>query len=270
MASILYRASPIDPALKPASSTQTPDLVRFDSPSDVSTSPPTGSDIPKPFSPALPDLNSIGKFDFRDNFPDSVSVSTSLPGLAALASVASAPTSNLRYVPGKGNENGSWESGVLEVYRPTEMISPGLSPLLFSAESPSFHLQEGGPISAENALADRVIFLTILQGIQCEREHGEHELRDIVTSGYDSRTEQRSGEFTLFTLFTWQFHEFARYRSYLESGRFIGDTGGSWHHPIRALQILIEPVKSLPILSSHIHPPSCPFLFLYPTLWRPH
>jgi hypothetical protein len=60
-------------------------------------------------------------------------------------------------------------------------------------------------MSAENALADRVFFLTILQGIQCEREHGEHELRDIVTSGYDSRTEQRSGEFTLFTLFTWQF-----------------------------------------------------------------
>lgn len=108
MASILYRASPIDPALKPASSAPTPDLARFDSPSDISAaSPPTGTDIPKPFSSALPDLGSIGKFDYRDNFPDSVSVSTSLPGLAALASVASAPTSNLRYVHVHGNRNGN-------------------------------------------------------------------------------------------------------------------------------------------------------------------
>lgn len=104
MASILYRASPIDPALKAASSAPTPDLARFDSPSDISAaSPPTGTDIPKPFSSALPDLGSIGKFDYRDNFPDSVSVSTSLPGLAALASVASAPTSNLRESSVNGN-----------------------------------------------------------------------------------------------------------------------------------------------------------------------
>lgn len=108
MASILYRASPIDPALKPASSPhQTPDLARFDSSPDDSSAvaPSASADIPKRFSPALPDLGSIGKVsssEYKDTFPDSVSVSTSLPGLAALASVASAPTSNLRYVQANG------------------------------------------------------------------------------------------------------------------------------------------------------------------------
>lgn len=105
VASILFPASPIDPALKPASSAhQTPELSRFDSPSvdpSIPRPPSTDDDIPKRFSPVLPELSSIGKFpssDYRDNFPGSVSLSTSLPGLAALASVASAPTSNLRYV----------------------------------------------------------------------------------------------------------------------------------------------------------------------------
>lgn len=108
VASILYRASPIDPALKPASSAhQNPDLARFDSsPDDTSAVAPSASaDIPKRFSPALPDLGSIGKVsssEYKGTFPDSVSVSTSLPGLAALASVASAPTSNLRYVQANG------------------------------------------------------------------------------------------------------------------------------------------------------------------------
>lgn len=108
VASILYRASPIDPAIKPASSAHqtSPSLSRFDSPSADSsiTRPPssTDTDNPKRYSPALPDLSRIGKLhssDYRENFPGSVSVSASLPGLAALASVASAPTSNLRYVP---------------------------------------------------------------------------------------------------------------------------------------------------------------------------
>ncbi|OQE79464.1 hypothetical protein PENNAL_c0051G03369 [Penicillium nalgiovense] len=51
------------------------------------------------FSTALPDIKSVTKFGSgeSDGYPGS-SVSTSLPGLAALASVASAPTSNLRCV----------------------------------------------------------------------------------------------------------------------------------------------------------------------------
>lgn len=100
MASILYPASPIDPALKSASSAhQTSDLPRYDSPSDT-TQQPSSETNPKRFSPSLPDLGNIGKFqgsDYKDDFA-SASVSHSLPGLAALASVASAPTSNLRYV----------------------------------------------------------------------------------------------------------------------------------------------------------------------------
>ncbi|KAF9248049.1 transcriptional regulator family: GATA type zinc finger [Penicillium roqueforti] len=49
------------------------------------------------FSTTLPDIKSVTKFGSgeSDGYPGS-SVSTSLPGLAALASVASAPTSNLR------------------------------------------------------------------------------------------------------------------------------------------------------------------------------
>ncbi|KAJ5499220.1 transcriptional regulator family: GATA type zinc finger [Penicillium expansum] len=52
-----------------------------------------------PFSTTLPDIKSVTKFGSgeSDGYPGS-SVSTSLPGLAALASVASAPTSNLRCV----------------------------------------------------------------------------------------------------------------------------------------------------------------------------
>lgn len=117
MASILFPASPIDPALKPASSAhQTPELSRFDSPSvdpSIPRPPSTDDETPKRFSPVLPELSSIGKFpssDYRDNFPGSVSLSTSLPGLAALASVASAPTSNLRYVYTVERDEGKLEA----------------------------------------------------------------------------------------------------------------------------------------------------------------
>lgn len=103
VASILYRAAPIDPALKPGSPPhQASELSRFESPSaDTPASQSTDTDLPKSFSPVLPDLSGIGKYnssEYRESFPGSVSVSASLPGLAALASVASAPTSNLRYV----------------------------------------------------------------------------------------------------------------------------------------------------------------------------
>lgn len=104
VASILYRASPLDPALKPASiAHQSSDTSRFEPPS-VETSasvPSTGTDTTKAFSPTLPDPSSIGRSfsaENKDSFPGSISAGSSLPALAALASVASAPTSNLRYV----------------------------------------------------------------------------------------------------------------------------------------------------------------------------
>lgn len=119
MASILYRASPIDPALKPGSVHPTSDLANYDSPSaePSATRSPTSEDNPKQFSPVLPELSG-DKFsspEYKDGFPGSTSVSTSLPGLAALASVASAPTSNLRYVQFHGtgqNTLGSLSAGI--------------------------------------------------------------------------------------------------------------------------------------------------------------
>lgn len=105
VASLLYGASPIDPALKPGTSAHpSPNLSRFDFPSaDRSgASPSAGANIERQFSPVLPQLRTFGKTseasypDYKDRFSGLVSVSTSLPGLAALASVASAPTSNLR------------------------------------------------------------------------------------------------------------------------------------------------------------------------------
>lgn len=105
VASLVYGASPIDPTLKPGSPAhQSPDLSRLDPPSaDISaTSHSAGADTERQFSPVLPHLRSFGKTsdgsnsDYKDTFAGLVSVSTSLPGLAALASVASAPTSNLR------------------------------------------------------------------------------------------------------------------------------------------------------------------------------
>lgn len=94
MASTLYRASPIDPALKSGS----PQEREF--PYDLSaenSSARHASNGSIPFSTTLPDIKSVTKFSSgeSDGYPGS-SVSTSLPGLAALASVASAPTSNLR------------------------------------------------------------------------------------------------------------------------------------------------------------------------------
>lgn len=96
MASTLYRASPIDPALKSGS----PQEREF--PYDLSaenSSARHASNGSIPFSTTLPDIKSVTKFGSgeSDGYPGS-SVSTSLPGLAALASVASAPTSNLRCV----------------------------------------------------------------------------------------------------------------------------------------------------------------------------
>ncbi|KAJ5349137.1 uncharacterized protein N7506_002390, partial [Penicillium brevicompactum] len=96
LASTLYRASPIDPALKPGSSPEEGDFP-YDLSVETSTRQPSSGSAP--FSTNLPDIKSVTKFGSidSDGYPGS-SVSTSLPGLAALASVASAPTSNLRFV----------------------------------------------------------------------------------------------------------------------------------------------------------------------------
>lgn len=96
VASTLYRASPIDPALKPGTS---PDGdFPYDLPVNTSaTRQPSSGSVS--FPTTLPDIKSVARFGQGDSdgYTGS-SVSTSLPGLAALASVASAPTSNLRFV----------------------------------------------------------------------------------------------------------------------------------------------------------------------------
>ncbi|KAJ5452750.1 transcriptional regulator family: GATA type zinc finger, partial [Penicillium cf. griseofulvum] len=94
VASTLYRASPIDPALKSRASQERE--FPYDLSAD-SSSARHASNGSIPFSTTLPDIKSVTKFGSgeSDGYPGS-SVSTSLPGLAALASVASAPTSNLR------------------------------------------------------------------------------------------------------------------------------------------------------------------------------
>lgn len=97
MASILFRASPIDPALHPASppAPQTHDLASYNrstSIDDQSTTQQPGADaIAEQSNYSLDTCNGIGS-----GFPGPNSLGPSLPGLSALASVASAPTSNLR------------------------------------------------------------------------------------------------------------------------------------------------------------------------------
>ena len=115
MASILFRASPIDPALRPPSpsASQSHDLSNYNHSStsidsqSVSHRPVTdaatgASSTSSQFSGAFPDVGSIDKPIHspgpNSNGFESSSLGPSLPGLSALASVASAPTSNLRYV----------------------------------------------------------------------------------------------------------------------------------------------------------------------------
>jgi hypothetical protein len=118
VASILFRASPIDPALHPSSppAPQTHDLASYNrttSIDDQSTSQQPGADAIAGASPRFSQLDDIGtdlccleqsnySLDtcngIGSGFPGPNSLGPSLPGLSALASVASAPTSNLRYV----------------------------------------------------------------------------------------------------------------------------------------------------------------------------
>ena len=110
MASVLYRASPIDTSLHPPSSTpQSHDLSSYNNPISAidrqATSRRAGPGVIDGTYPtlqsseALPDLGDIEKFGHgNSDISGANSFGSSLPGLSALASVASAPTSNLRYV----------------------------------------------------------------------------------------------------------------------------------------------------------------------------
>ncbi|KAI9369458.1 hypothetical protein BJX61DRAFT_545554 [Aspergillus egyptiacus] len=111
VASLLFRASPIDPALRPPSPSndQSNDLpynpssssAEIQSAADTaqvvsSASSQYSSTLPELASSSLersPEETAIGSSAF------SSSLGPSLPGLSVLASVASAPTSNLRCVP---------------------------------------------------------------------------------------------------------------------------------------------------------------------------
>lgn len=115
VASLLFRASPIDPALRPTSpsASQSHDLKynnttsSIDSPSasrqSTTDAVASASSASSQYFGALPEFGSLDKSpDSSDSngssFPGSLG--PSLSGLSALASVASAPTSNLRYVLG--------------------------------------------------------------------------------------------------------------------------------------------------------------------------
>jgi hypothetical protein len=109
VAPILYRASPIDPALRsPASSdSASRDLASYSTslPADGRKTPqlPSASEFAHSFGnpDSTPPSTTLPPLDSRQEnlgLPRSNSGTTSLPGLSALASVAIAPTSDLRYV----------------------------------------------------------------------------------------------------------------------------------------------------------------------------
>ncbi|KAJ9212872.1 transcriptional regulator family: GATA type zinc finger [Paecilomyces variotii] len=115
VAPLIFRASPIDPTLHPPSSSpaQSRDLSAYSTkPASIdersspraSTAAAAGISRPSSTSPSSNALqpgednrSSFGSGSGSDhNTPDHLSISPSLPGLSALASVASAPTSQLR------------------------------------------------------------------------------------------------------------------------------------------------------------------------------
>jgi hypothetical protein len=109
VAPILFRASPIDPALRsPASpDSSSRDLASYSTavPADGRKTPqlPSASELAHSFGnpDSTPPSTTLPPLDSRQEnlgLPRSNSGTTSLPGLSALASVAIAPTSDLRYV----------------------------------------------------------------------------------------------------------------------------------------------------------------------------
>lgn len=111
MAPILFRASPIDPALRsPASpDSSSRDLASYSTslPADGRKTPqlPSASELAHSFG--NPDTTTSTTLPPLDSIQENLSLprsTTSLPGLSALASVAIAPTSDLRYVRTLGQE----------------------------------------------------------------------------------------------------------------------------------------------------------------------
>lgn len=113
VAPLIFRASPIDPTLRsPSSEGPSQDLAtgyQTLTPADgqtpphgVTTSDYQGHSLPSPDS-ILPPLSGADTQDSgsglgNGHFSTTLATHPSLPGLSALASVASAPTSQLRYV----------------------------------------------------------------------------------------------------------------------------------------------------------------------------
>ncbi|KAK1143523.1 GATA zinc finger protein 3 [Aspergillus melleus] len=110
--SLLFRASPIDPALRPPSPSNDPNYNQSSSAESNSRQSTTdaaagASSASSQASGTVPEFNSLDKSNHSPGssggFPSSLG--PSLPGLSALASVASAPTSNLRASSGNAHSN---------------------------------------------------------------------------------------------------------------------------------------------------------------------
>jgi hypothetical protein len=109
VAPLLFRASPIDPALRSPPSTEpsSRDLASYNNsslqidghatPNNLHPAPGLNSSTPS--SESTPSSTTLPRPSALDSRPDhnSYGVPPSLPGLSALASVASAPTSQIRY-----------------------------------------------------------------------------------------------------------------------------------------------------------------------------
>ncbi|PGH16876.1 hypothetical protein AJ79_01520 [Helicocarpus griseus UAMH5409] len=103
VAPVTFGASPIDPALHRSSPSQTRDLPIFtpgiQTEASSSSLPPSLRDVSDPSSTSTQSSNaSLPTQNPSNGDSNSLNYSSSLPGLSALASVASAPTSHLRYV----------------------------------------------------------------------------------------------------------------------------------------------------------------------------
>lgn len=97
LAPLIYRASPIDPALRPPSSQRVQHLPPFTTAPSAddrapSPLPPVGNDISRPSSTSTQSSSAFLQHHNINN------PQISLPGLSALASIASAPSPQLRYV----------------------------------------------------------------------------------------------------------------------------------------------------------------------------
>ncbi|EDN10170.1 hypothetical protein HCAG_05973 [Histoplasma mississippiense (nom. inval.)] len=97
LAPVTFGPSPIDPALHRTSPSRTRDLPNFESASAYSL-PPSASHLSRPPSPSTESSSPNLRPQHQSKRDRNLSYSASLPGLSTLASVASAPSSHLRYV----------------------------------------------------------------------------------------------------------------------------------------------------------------------------